>query len=99
MNNSIFQIMLYLIILMVLAIPLGKYIGKIMNGEKVFLSKILELCESGIYKLLRINKEEDMTWKRYSITLLLFSGVCFVFLFLLHMLQGVLPLNPENVGG
>ncbi len=91
--------MLYLIILVVLAIPLGKYIGKIMNGEKVFLSKILEPCENGIYKLLRINKEEDMTWKKYSITLLLFSGVCFVFLFLLHMLQGVLPLNPENVEG
>ena len=40
MINSIIQYSLYLIILVVLAIPLGKYIGKVMNGEKVFLSNI-----------------------------------------------------------
>lgn len=39
--NALIQYALYLIILVALAIPLGSYIGKVMNNEPVFLSKIL----------------------------------------------------------
>lgn len=62
MSNAILQYSLYLIILVLLAIPLGKYIGKVMNEEKVFLSKLILPCENFIYKVLGIN-EEDMDWK------------------------------------
>ena len=33
MTNSIIQYVLYLVILVALAIPLGGYIAKVMNGE------------------------------------------------------------------
>ena len=65
MINSIIQYSLYLIILVVLAIPLGKYIGKVMDGEKTFLSKILNPIENFIYKILKIDKDEEMDWKKY----------------------------------
>jgi potassium-transporting ATPase potassium-binding subunit len=99
MINSIIQYSLYLIILVVLAIPLGKYIGKVMNGEKVFLSKILNPIENFIYKILRIDKDEEMDWKKYSISVIAFSVIGFVILFLLQMVQGILPLNPEGIKG
>ncbi|MCR1950560.1 potassium-transporting ATPase subunit KdpA [Clostridium sp. DSM 100503] len=99
MINSIIQYALYLIILVVLAIPLGKYIGKVMNGEKVFLSKILNPIENFIYKILRIDKDEEMDWKKYSISVIAFSVIGFVILFLLQMVQGILPLNPEGIKG
>lgn len=99
MTNVLLQYGLYLLILIVLAIPLGNYIGKVMNGEKVFLSKLLVPCENAIYKALRIDKEEDMGWKKYSISALAFSIISFVVLFLLHMCQGFLPLNPEKLPG
>ncbi|MDU5412648.1 MAG: potassium-transporting ATPase subunit KdpA, partial [Clostridium perfringens] len=98
MSNAILQYSLYLIILVLLAIPLGKYIGKVMNEEKVFLSKLILPCENFIYKVLGIN-EEDMDWKKYSFSVLAFSAVGFIFLFALNLLQGVLPLNPEEIGG
>ena len=98
MSNAILQYSLYLIILVLLAIPLGKYIGKVMNGEKVFLSKLILPCENFIYKVLGIN-EEDMDWKKYSFSVLAFSAVGFIFLFALNLLQGVLPLNPEGISG
>ncbi|MCX0373977.1 potassium-transporting ATPase subunit KdpA [Clostridium perfringens] len=98
MSNVILQYSLYLIILVLLAIPLGKYIGKVMNEEKVFLSKLILPCENFIYKVLGIN-EEDMDWKKYSFSVLAFSDVGFIFLFALNLLQGVLPLNPEEIGG
>lgn len=99
MINSIIQYSLYLIILVVLAIPLGKYIGKVMNGEKVFLSKILNPIENFIYKILRIDKDEEMDWKKYSVSIIAFSVIGFVILFLLQMVQGILPLNPEGIKG
>lgn len=99
MINSIIQYSSYLIILVVLAIPLGKYIGKVMNGEKVFLSKILNPIENFIYKILRIDKDEEMNWKKYSVSIIAFSVIGFVILFLLQIVQGILPLNPEGIKG
>lgn len=99
MTQTILQYVMYLGILVLLAIPLGIYIGKVMNGEKVLLSKLLSPCEKLIYKVLGINKEEEMTWRRYSISVLIFSGVGFIILFLIQILQGILPGNPEGVGG
>lgn len=97
--NAVLQYGLYLVILVVLAIPLGKYISKVMDGEKVFLSKVLVPVENFIYKIMRIDKKEDMTWKKYAVSIVLFSIFGFIILFLLNMLQGVLPLNPEGIDG
>lgn len=97
--SSILQYLLYLAVLVVLAIPLGVYIKKVMFGEKTVLSKILTPCERAIYKVLRIDKDEQMNAKGYTISVLVFSGIGLVFLFLLQMLQGVLPGNPQGLPG
>ncbi len=99
MWQSILQYLLYLAILILLAIPFGEYIKRIMNGEKTFLSKLLTPLESLIYKLLRINKDEEMGWKKYLSSVLLFSGIGFLFLFLMQILQGLLPGNPQSIAG
>ena len=97
--STVIQYILYLAVLVVLAIPLGAYIKKIMNGEKTFLSKILTPCENAVYKVMRVNKEEQMNWKKYAVSVLVFSGIGLVFLFLLQLLQGVLPGNPQGLPG
>ncbi len=99
MVQTILQYALYLIILVVLAIPLGLYIKKVMCGEKTFLSKVLTPCENVVYKVLRIDQKEEMNWKKYLASVLLFSGVGFLFLFLLQLLQGYLPGNPQGIPG
>ena len=97
--STVIQYILYLAVLVVLAIPLGAYIKKLMNGEKTFLSKILTPCENAVYKVMRVNKEEQMNWKKYAVSVLVFSGIGLVFLFLLQLLQGVLPGNPQGLPG
>ncbi|MBU9743254.1 potassium-transporting ATPase subunit KdpA [Lachnospiraceae bacterium ASD3451] len=99
MSNVVIQSVLYLVILVALGIPLGKYMGKVMNGEKVFLSKVLSPVEHGIYKLLHIDKDEDMTWKKYAVCTVVFSVIGFIFLLVMCLGQGILPLNPEKFGG
>lgn len=66
------QYIFYLAVLILLAIPLGKYISKAMSGEKVFLTKILAPCERGIYKILHIDPNEDMSWKKYLVSVVAF---------------------------
>ena len=97
--NAVLQYVLYLAVLVVLAVPLGRYIGKVMNGERVFLSRLLVPCENGIYRLLKVDKDEQMGWKKYAGCALAFSGISLVVLMSIHMLQGVLPLNPEGLSG
>ena len=97
--SSVIQYILYLVVLIALAIPLGAYIKKVMNGEKTFLSKILTPCEDAVYKVMRVKKNEQMNWKKYAVSVLIFSGIGLVFLFLLQLLQGVLPGNPQGLSG
>ena len=97
--SAVIQYILYLVVLIVLAIPLGAYIKKVMNGEKTFLSKILKPCENAVYKVMRVKKDEQMNWKKYAVSVLIFSGIGLVFLFLLQLLQGVLPGNPQGLPG
>ncbi len=97
--SALIQYILYLAILIILAIPLGAYIKKVMNGEKTFLSKILTPCENAVYKVMRVKKDEQMNWKKYAVSVLIFSGIGLVFLFLLQLLQGVLPGNPQGLSG
>lgn len=96
---TVIQYVLYLAILIALAIPLGAYMKKVMCGEKTILSKVLTPCEHLVYRVMRVDKEEQMTWKKYAVSVLMFSGVGLVFLFLLQLAQGVLPGNPQGLPG
>lgn len=97
--SSVLQYIIYLAVLVALAIPLGSYIGKVMNGERVWLTPVLAPVERGIYRLLHIDAQEEMPWKKYALCVVLFNGIGFVFLFLLMLGQGFLPLDPEGLAG
>lgn len=90
---------MYLVVLIALAIPLGRYISKVMEGERVFLSPLLEPCERGIYAVLGIRSTDEMGWKKYAKCIVALSALGFAVLMALLMLQRVLPLNPERMHG
>lgn len=95
---TIIQYCLYPLLLVLLALPLGKYIKKVMFGENTILSKVINPIEKFIYSIAGIDEKEDMTWKKYLLCVLCFSLIGLVFLFVLQLVQGYLPLNPEKLG-
>lgn len=97
MTATILQYVMYLGVLVMLAIPLGIYIKKAMNGEKTFLSRLLTPCEKLVYKVMHVDPYEEMSWKKYTISVLMFSLVGLIALFLLQMLQGFLIGNPQGL--
>ena len=97
MENMVGQCLLYILLLALLAWPLGTYMGKVMDGEPLWLQKILAPCERGIYRIMGVDPTERMSWKRYLGCVLLFSLVSIAALVLLLMEQHSLPLNPQGI--
>lgn len=92
------QYLPYIIVPVLLAIPLGKYIGKVINEQHNFMSIIVEPIETRFYRWLHISKKE-MNWKTYSYNVLMFSLVSFLVLVLILKFQNYLPGNPEHFAG
>jgi K+-transporting ATPase ATPase A chain len=85
-------------ILTVLAVPLGEFMARVYGGERNFLSPVLRPTERRLYRLLGIDENEEMSWKTYAWSIVVFSLVGIVALFLLQRLQGSLPFNPSGFG-
>lgn len=99
MSYMIWQDIFYIAILIGLSIPLGIYMYKVMTGQRVFLTPVLAPVEIGIYKVMGVKSDEEMGAKQYALAALLFSAIGLVFLWLMQMLQGFLPFNPEGLEG
>ena len=95
---GIFQIVLYTAVLVALAKPLGAFMAKVYQGERTFLSPLLAPLERAIYRLAGVDPAAESNWKRYTLSVLLFNLVGFIFVYLLQRMQGVLPLNPQGFG-
>jgi potassium-transporting ATPase potassium-binding subunit len=93
---GVVQILLFIVVLVALVKPLGTLMAKVYDGERTFLSPVLEPIERGIYRLAAIKPSVESNWKRYALALLLFNFIGFVVVYLLQRLQGVLPLNPQG---
>lgn len=87
----------YILLLVGLSIPLGIYIYKVMTGQRVILSPLLSPVEKGLYKLMGVRGDGDMTPKCYAMSVLALSAVSFAVVFLLQLIQNILPFNPEHM--
>jgi K+-transporting ATPase ATPase A chain len=96
--NGVLQITLYFVVLVALAKPLGSYMARVFEGKPVFLDRLLKPIERLVYRLCGVREEEEMSWQRYAIAMLLFSVIGLIVLYLQQRLQGLLPLNPQGFG-
>jgi len=90
------QLLFYLILLVGLTPLLGTYIANIYSGKQTFANRIFGGFEQLCYRVGGVNYHNEMTWKAYGLNLLVFNAFGFFTLFLLQLLQGYLPLNPQN---
>jgi K+-transporting ATPase ATPase A chain len=93
------QQVFYIAVLLALSFPLGSYIHRVMTGGKTFLTKALAPVERGIYRIMGVDQAEEMSAKKYTLSMLLFSLIGLIVVWLIQMLQGGLPANPEGMSG
>ncbi len=96
MNTEVIVIILMYGLTVLLAIPLGRYMGKIFSNEKTWPDVIFNPIDNVFYKLGGINPTKEMSWKQHLIALLTIN----LFWFLLSMFvltnMSWLPLNPDG---
>ncbi|MBL5885404.1 potassium-transporting ATPase subunit KdpA [Lelliottia aquatilis] len=85
----------FLLVLFLLARPLGTWLARMINGGAL---PAVGGVEKGVWRVLGINTEE-MNWRQYLVALLLLNIVGLAALFAMLMLQGILPLNPQQLPG
>ena len=92
------QLVIYMVVLIALARPLGMFMARIYQGERTFLDPVLRPVEKLIYRLSGVRPDEEMNWKVYAFAMLLFNGLGLIVVYTLQRLQGFLPLNPQGFG-
>ncbi|MCT6592903.1 potassium-transporting ATPase subunit KdpA [Pantoea dispersa] len=91
--NAFLLIACYLLVLMVLAQPLGRLLA-LMVADKPLLAR----SERVLWRLAGVDGAA-MRWPHYLLAILLFNALGFVLLLAMLMGQGALPLNPQHLPG
>ncbi|WP_417312643.1 potassium-transporting ATPase subunit KdpA [Ectopseudomonas khazarica] len=78
---------------------LGRYFYRVMEGQRTWLSPLLQPLERACYRVAGIDPQQEQGWRGYSLALLAFTLVCLLVLTGILLLQGALPLNPQQVAG
>lgn len=87
---------LLLILTLVLAYPLGKYLAAIMQNREMKIDPLFNWIEKPIYTLIGTNPKQSMNAKNYSLSFLMSCLVIGILVWILFMVQAWLPLNPNN---
>jgi K+-transporting ATPase ATPase A chain len=93
------HLVLYVCVLLLLVRPLGLYMARVYQGQPTWLDVIWRPLERGVYRLAGVQMQKEMDWKTYAIAVLLFNLVGLLAVYIIQRLQGVLPLNPQGLGG
>jgi len=91
------QILLFCAVVTALVVPLGWYMTRVFNGERTFLSPILQPVERALYWVGGVDEKREQHWLTYTIAMLFFHVAGFLFLYALLRLQEGLPFNPQGM--
>jgi K+-transporting ATPase ATPase A chain len=95
--NGWFQIGLYVLVLFLITKPIGVFLARVFEREKTVLDPLLRPVERLIYRLCGVDQNREMRWTEYGTTMLVFSTVSLVLLYLVERLQHWLPWNPQGL--
>jgi K+-transporting ATPase ATPase A chain len=95
--NGWLQIVVFLALIFAITKPLGVFMARVFAGEKTFLDPVLRPIERLIYRVTGVDESHEMRWTEYATTMLVFSAVSMLVLYLIQRIQGMLPFNPQHL--
>jgi K+-transporting ATPase ATPase A chain len=95
--NSVLQVVIFLVILLLLTRPMGLYLARVFSGGRTWLTPAFAPVERFFYKLCGINPNEEQKWTGYVIAMLLFSVAGMLLLYVIERTQQWLPFNPQGL--
>ncbi|MBU6492319.1 MAG: potassium-transporting ATPase subunit KdpA [Burkholderiales bacterium] len=96
-TNAWLQLGAYLLVLLVLAKPLGTYMAAVIGGESR-VNRWFGGLERSLYRACGIDPTQEMNWRVYAVALIGFNALGALAVYVLQRWQGWLPLNPQGLG-
>ena len=96
--NGWLQILLFLALIFAVTKPLGIFMARVFSREKTFMDPVWRPVERLLYRVTRVDENHEMRWTEYAVSMLLFSLVSMLVLYLIQRVQGFLPFNPQKFG-
>jgi len=97
--NGWLQIVVFFLVILAIAKPLGVYMFRVFEGDKQPLPRTLGRVERGLLRLCGLKDPKEQTWIQYAIAMLVFSVMGLLVTYLIMRLQGSLPFNPQKMMG
>jgi potassium-transporting ATPase potassium-binding subunit len=91
------QIVLYFVVLTALVVPLGRFMARVFEGERTFLTPVFRPVEAVLYRAAGVDERREQHWLTYTLAMLVFNAAGFLLTYALQRFQAVLPLNPEGM--
>jgi len=88
------EIALTLALVGLFAWPLGQHIAAVFSSRRTLLTPMVGPLERGLYRLSGVESDEEQDWFSYTLSMIIFTAGCFLALYAIQRLQGVLPFNP-----
>jgi K+-transporting ATPase ATPase A chain len=96
--NGWIQILLFLVLIFAVTKPLGVFMTRVFNRERTFLDPLGRPVERLLYRVTGVDENHEMRWTEYAVSMLMFSGVSMLLLYLIERVQRWLPWNPQKFG-
>ena len=96
--NGWLQILVFLGLTFAVTKPLGVFMTRVFYRERTFLDPVLRPIERLLYRVTGVDESHEMPWTEYATTMLVFSAVSMLLLYLIQRVQGMLPWNPQHFG-
>ncbi len=96
-GSGVIHIVLYFAVILALTKPLGAYIAAVFEGEGRVSRRVFAPVERVVYRAFFVDETKEMDWKRYTVSLLMFSALSMIAVYAILRLQSHLPLNPESM--
>ncbi len=94
--NGWLQIGLFLLAILAVTPVLGRYMARVFNRERTWLDPVLRPIERLVYRSTGVDETREMRWTEYAISILLFSVVSMLVLYVMQRVQQWLPWNPQG---
>ena len=89
--QALIQYGAFLLILTLLVKPLGGYMARVFLGQRTLLDPVLRPVERLLYRVAAVDERQEMDWKQYAVSFVLFSFCGTLLLYGILRLQHFLP--------
>ena len=95
---AVLQCLVFMLVLIALSVPLGRFMARVLEGERTWLHALLGPLERLCYRAAGVDPRAEMRWTAYAGALLLFNGLGLLVVYALQRAQGLLLFNPDGLG-